>query len=307
MRYAIGLDIGGTKIRSALGNEKGELSEFLSEETDSMRIEEQIYRMLDSYSRYDCIGIGSMGPLNSEKGIITNPPNTKAKIRNLKIVSLLEKRYKVRCKLLNDCIAGVYGEKAFGAGKGVKSLAYVTFSTGVGSGVIDNNRIITGKDGNGQEVGHCGVDADIRMACRCGCLGRHWAAYSAGISMPGFIKQMLLTKYRGRKSKLSARRSITPKEFFDIASNDEVGSELLEDLGRINASGISNIVNAFDPELITIGGSIALNNQEEILDPIKRYVKDYSINRVPKIMMTPLKGDIILAGAIAFILDATKM
>ena len=154
--------------------------------------------------------------------------------------------------------------------------------------------------------GHCEVDADIRLSCRCGCFGRHWAAYAAGISMPNFIKQVLLTKYRGRKSKLNAKRNITPKEFFSIASDDKVGSEILEDLGRINASGISNIINAFDPELITIGGSVALNNQKEILDPIKRYVKDYSINRVPKIMITPLKNDIILAGAVAFILDETK-
>ena len=63
--------------------------------------------------------------------------------------------------------------------------------------------------------------------------------------------------------------------------------------------GIANIINAFDPELITIGGAIALNNPKLILRPIKKYVREYAINRIPKIMITPLGEDIVLLGAAA--------
>ena len=303
-RHAVGLDIGGTHLRATIGNGNGELREFVSEKTDSRNIERQIYRMLDGYSDFDCIGIGSVGPLDSARGVITNPPNIK--IRNLRIVELLEKKYGVRSRLLNDCVAGVYGERSFGAGKGMDNIVYVTMSTGVGSGVIENGRLMLGKDGNGHEVGHCQVDADIRLECRCGSFGRHWEAYSAGINMPNFVKHMLDTKYKGRKSRLRDIKNMAPKDFFEAAPGDDVGEQILEDFGRINASGIANVVNAYDPELITIGGSVALNNQELVMGPINRYLKDYSINRVPKVMITPLKKDIILAGAVAYILDITK-
>src|SRR5271167_3396124 len=145
MRYAVGLDIGGTHLRATLGNEKGELKEFISEKTDSKKIEQQIYRMLDNYSDYDCIGIGSVGPLDSVRGIITNPPNIN--IRNFRVTSALEKKYAVKSMLLNDCVAGVYGEKVFGAGKKYNNIVYVTLSTGVGSGVIANGSLVLGKDG----------------------------------------------------------------------------------------------------------------------------------------------------------------
>lgn len=305
MRYAVGLDIGATHVRAALGNERGELSRLVSERTDSRNIEAQVYRILDGYSGYGCIGIGSVGPLDSVRGIITNPPNIR--IRNFRIVSKVERRYGVRCALLNDCSAGVYGEMSFGAGKGVSNLAYVTISTGVGVGVIEDGRLLMGKDGNGHEAGHCGVDADIRMKCGCGCTGRHWEAYSSGTNIPGFVRRMLGTKYRGRASKLRGLGAgMTAKDFFDIAPGDRVGIGILDDLGRINASGISNVVNAYDPELITVGGSVALNNQALVMGPIRRHIKSYSINRVPRIVITPLKKSIILAGAVAYMLDATS-
>ncbi|MDE1860395.1 MAG: ROK family protein [Candidatus Micrarchaeota archaeon] len=304
MRHAIGLDIGATHIRATLGNEKGELKGFISEKTDNKGIEQQIYRLLDSYSDYECIGIGSMGPLDSFKGIITNPPNIN--IRNLRIVELLEKKYGVASRLLNDCAAGVYGERAFGAGKNLENLSYVTMSTGIGAGVIQDGRLLFGKDGNGHEIGHCEVDADIRLKCRCNCLARHWEAYGAGINIPNFVEQMLLMKYKGKNSRLRQIRNMTAKDLFDAAEDDKVAAQLLDDLGRINASGIANVVNAYDPELITIGGSVALNNQRQILDPIKRYISEYTINRLPKVMITPLGKDVILAGAVAYILDATK-
>ena len=63
-------------------------------------------------------------------------------------------------------------------------------------------------------------------------------------------------------------------------------------------------MNAYDPELITIGGSVALNNPDLILTPIQRYVARHVINRLPEIMITPLGGDIVLYGALALALDA---
>ena len=74
---------------------------------------------------------------------------------------------------------------------------------------------------------------------------------------------------------------------------------VVEELGRVNAVGFANIVNAYDPELVTIGGSIALNNPELILGPILENIDRHLINRKPRIMITPLGEDVVLYGALS--------
>jgi glucokinase len=86
---------------------------------------------------------------------------------------------------------------------------------------------------------------------------------------------------------------------FDYAgAGDELCLRILEDLGRLNAIGFANTIAAYDPELITVGGSVALNNQRMIMEPIGRYVKELSVNRLPEIKVTPLGGDVVLHGAL---------
>ncbi len=67
--------------------------------------------------------------------------------------------------------------------------------------------------------------------------------------------------------------------------------------------GFANVVNAYDPELITIGGSIALNNPELILEPILENIDRHLLNRRPRIMITPLGDDVVLYGALAMALS----
>ena len=59
------------------------------------------------------------------------------------------------------------------------------------------------------------------------------------------------------------------------------------------------VIDAYDPSIITIGGTVALKNKDLMLEPIKRYVSDYAINKIPKILISPLGEDVILYGAIA--------
>ena len=91
---------------------------------------------------------------------------------------------------------------------------------------------------------------------------------------------------------------------FDAArQGDEAALRVVEEIGKINAVGVADVVNAYDPELVTIGGSVALNNPELVLEPIKRYVAGHVINRLPEIMITPLGEDIVLYGALALALE----
>ena len=87
---------------------------------------------------------------------------------------------------------------------------------------------------------------------------------------------------------------------YDAAKEgDEICLKIVEKLGLLNAIGIANVIAAYDPELITIGGSVTLNNTRLVLEPIKRFIKDLSVNRIPEIKATPLGHDIVLYGALA--------
>jgi glucokinase len=81
---------------------------------------------------------------------------------------------------------------------------------------------------------------------------------------------------------------------------------VVEEIGRMNAVGFANIVNAFDPELITVGGSVALNNPGSIIEPIRRGIEKHLINRRPEIKLTPLGSDVVLYGGLAIALRLHK-
>jgi len=93
---------------------------------------------------------------------------------------------------------------------------------------------------------------------------------------------------------------LTTELIFKAAGmGDETALWIVDRIGFVNAVGFADVVNAYDPELITVGGSIALRNPRLTLKPIEGYIDDYLINRKPRIMLTPLGGEAVLYGALA--------
>ena len=301
----IAVDIGATNIRIASGSENGFIRK-VSEKTDQMNgpdgVPKQIIRLINTLQTdVKAIGIGSIGPIDLKKGIITNTPNYT--FNQIKVVAPLQNEYDVPVGILNDCAAGVLGEHTFGAGVGVDNLVYVTLSTGLGGGAIVDGHLLIGKDGNAPEIGHLVIHPDSELLCGCGCRG-HWEAFSSGNNIPQYAESMLKERdwtssalhqlTDGVLSKLDSRMI-----FDEAKKGDRVSVEIVEEIGKINTVGFADIVNVFDPELITVGGSIALNNPQLILDPIREDIHKYIINRMPEIMITPLGEDVVLYGALA--------
>jgi len=305
----IAVDIGATNIRVATGNSEG-IEEKIAEVTDRSKgpegVPRQIARMIRELTDApDAIGVGSIGPIDLERGMIINTPNYPFK--EIPVVEPLREAFGVPVKIVNDCTAGVLGEHVYGAGKDIDNLSYITFSTGLGGGAMVDGHLLVGKDGNAVEVGHLTIYPDSEIICGCGCPG-HWEAYSSGKNIPRFA-QMLLRSKKWHNSLLAVlcggdAKAITTETVFDAAKQgDEAALWIVDEIGKINAVGVADIVNAYDPELMTIGGSVALNNPDLILTPIQRYVAGHVINRLPEIMITPLGGDIVLYGALALALD----
>jgi glucokinase len=100
---------------------------------------------------------------------------------------------------------------------------------------------------------------------------------------------------------------LTSESLFEAANNgDSWAREIVEEIGVLNAIGFANIVNAFDPSLISVGGSVALKNAELVLPPIKKHIAEYALNEIPEIELTLVGEDVVVCGAIAAALRFTS-
>jgi glucokinase len=195
------------------------------------------------------------------------------------------------------------GEKWFGDAKSIDNFVYVTLSTGIGAGAYVDNKLLLGKDGNACEVGHLVIDFEGRLQCGCGKWG-HWEAYCSGRNIPNFARYWIKKRELEREDnpivEVALSKKLTSKQLFDFAKKeDKLALEMVEEIGRLNAMGIANLINAYDPSLITVGGGLALNNEELILKPIQQWVGAYTRNRLPTIKLTSLKEKVVLYGTIA--------
>lgn len=315
-RLAIGVDLGGTNVRVVLGDEKGRILARLSQRTETKKgpegVSKQIIGMIRSIDvegvkleDVSGVGIGSAGPLDLERGGLMEPTNIPYDF--VPLVAPLEEELELTTFLLNDCSAGVMGERFFGSGKEAKNLAYITISTGIGGGIYMDDHLLVGKDGNATEIGHFTIDYDGRLMCGCGKRG-HWEAYCSGRKIPNYVdlilnernhtelKRSILSKLRSRYGRITAKNL-----YRSAKSGDELALEIVEKIGELNAVGFACVNDAYDPSLITVGGSVTLNNVELVIDPIRKHVGEHSRNRIPEIMDTPLVEDVVLYGALAIV------
>jgi glucokinase len=242
------------------------------------------------------------------EGVLVHPPNLP--FDRVPLTKPVTEELGLPSCLINDCAGAALGERAFGAAKGLDNFVYITISTGIGAGVIENGTLLLGKDGNGHEVGHFVIDCEGRLICGCGRRG-HWEAYCSGRNIPNYVRlrlenvpektvkeSMLFRRVEGDLSRLVAADLFTAAK-----QGDNLSLELVNDIGVLNAMGFASVINAYDPSLIIVGGTVILKNRKMVLSPIKKHVGSYAINRVPKIMVTPLGDDVVLHGAIATALE----
>jgi glucokinase len=317
-KYIMAVDLGGTRVRLALSNKDGSLIGKVQERVDK-NSEEAIVKQIISIIRSLCreneidlealegVGIASAGPLDLKNGALINPTNLP--FEYVPLTEPISEELGVPAYLVNDCTAAVLSERAFGAGKGLDNIVYITIGTGIGGGAIVDGCLLLGKDGNAVEIGHLTIDFEGRLKCGCGKNG-HWEAYCSGRNIPNFARMRLkdIDKAIVEKSLIYARvkgdlSKLTSETLFSTAKEgDKLSLRLVEEIGVLNAIGFANVINAYDSSLITVGGTVTLENKKLILSPIRKYVKDYVVNRVPKIIATPLGEDVGIFGAVATVL-----
>ncbi len=283
---AVGIDIGGSKLM--VGVSDNNRQNIHTEETGQTNSEfkKQLETILKQNQDVSATCIASAGTIDMKKGIILKSPNTR--IRNFNVRELFEKHHK-RLYLVNDCVAALVGEKCFGDAN-TENFIYLTISTGIGAGIFVDGRILFGKDGNAHEVGHTVLDMEERMKCGCGKRG-HWEAYCSGTGIPVFASYLMKQAGFNRNIK-------NAKEFFELAKKEKPAKDALEIIAKINAMGIANLINCYDPELIVLGGPVALKNPDYI-QKSQKHIKNYLINRMPEMRFTKLKDGNVIQGALA--------
>jgi glucokinase len=314
--FVAAVDLGGTWVRVALIDKNGKFHAKAQETVDARSAEamsNQLVRLVHlvctsggvGSRRLAGVGIASAGPLDIKQGALTKPTNIPLEF--VPLVDPIGDALGVSTYLVNDGTAGVLGERWFGAGRGIDNLVYVTIGTGIGGGAIVDGHVLLGKEGNAVEIGHFVIDYEGRLTCGCGQRG-HWEAYCSGKNLPAYVQMrlrdmspavvkesLLYTWLRNDPSNLRAQN------LFNVAKRgDNVALQLVEEIGVLNAMGFANVINAYDPSLITVGGAVALANKNLVLPPIRQHVSEYSLNREPKMKTTPLGTDAgVLGGAAA--------
>jgi len=278
-KKVIGIDIGGTKtaIIYAVEDDGGiELVDKIKFPTTTVKetidaifrnIDELISRNGLKASQIHAIGISCGGPLNSTTGLIMSPPNLPG-WDNISIVDMIKKRFNISCAIQNDANACALAEWKFGAGKGTQNMAFLTFGTGLGAGLILNGHLYSGTNDNAGEVGH------IRIT-EFGPVG-----YGKAGSLEGFgsgngiaqLAQMKLTeKYQMGESVSWCLSTEIPNITAQVvAENAQKGDKLANEIIRISARnlalGLAILIDILNLECIVIGSIYARN--ENLFYPI---------------------------------------
>lgn len=300
MKYAIGIDIGGTKISVTLGTSNGKIlvrKKILTKtrsgsKTCVREIMESVGLLIrDSKNagrKILGIGIGAPGAVNSKKGILPRSPNLPG-WAGIPLCGLIKKKFGLPVSIANDANAAAVGEAVFGAGKKLDHFIYITISTGVGGGIVIDGRLYEGAGFVAGEIGHMTVVPGGKK-CRCGhrgCL----EAYASGTAIADSYSAFKKKKVLGAKEVGTAVRE---GDTFALRSYEEAAYYL--------GIGLANLMNILNPEAIVIGGGVLMSAPREYWRAVIRSAKEHAwpeAFRTTRVLPSPLLGHSGDFGALA--------
>ncbi len=314
MKYAIGVDIGGTKISVTLGTSSGKILACCEIATQTGRrtpacIKEltktlAIFIKESGVSRKKIlgIGVGCPGAVNSRKGTLPRSPNLPG-WAGLPLKKILFGTTGLPVFLGNDANAAALGEGLFGAGKDSKNFIYMTVSTGVGGGLVINGQLYEGSGFVAGEVGHISIVPDGKK-CLCGqrgCL----EAYASGTAIGNYVRERMtrhntsISKFFPKNKKFNAREvGMAARE------GDKLSIESYKQAGYYLGIGIANLLNIINPEKVLIGGGVLKSAHPVFWTTMMRSARQHAwpeAFRTVRILRSRLKGHVGDLGALALV------
>ena len=313
-KLIVGVDLGGTQIRAALADAQGEIIQQVSRPTMAdegleavlERIKESIRQVLPAdIGQVSAVGVAAPGPLNPRRGIVREAPNLPG-WKNVPLKELMEAEFGLPVVVGNDANLAALAEQRFGAGQGVADLIYITVSTGIGGGVIVDNRLLLGAQGLAGEVGHQTIEAH-GPRCKCGNIGC-LEALAAGPAIARRARELIRDGAGTAITDLVGGDldKITAKVVNQAAqAGDPIAIEIFHQAGFYIGVGIVNLLHIFNPSLIVIGGSVTKAGNL-LFEPIRATVRQRAMashywENTPIVPAT-LGDDVALLGAVALVL-----
>jgi glucokinase len=310
--WVIAVDLGGTQIRVALCDARGNILNRTAQPADAVegveavfaRIVASIRATASDWSNVRGIGLGAPGTTDPWRGIIFEAPNLPG-LMDFPMKARLEKELGVPASVGNDANLAALGEHRFGAGRGTSDMIYVTISTGIGGGIITNNRLFLGARGFAGEIGHQTIQAD-GPRCNCGNIGC-LEVLAAG---PAIVRAARDAMGAGRASKIRAwvnndLTQITGTLVTQAARDgDALAKEILDRAGYYIGLGLVSLLHNFDTQLFVLGGGVAIHAWDLIYPPIQTTFDQYampSMRRAVRIVPAQLGDDAGLLGAAALV------
>lgn len=313
--YYFGIDLGGTNIAAGIVDENYHILKKASIPTLATRPTDEIAKDMAGLclslakemdiplSEIEACGIASPGTCNSETGVVefsnNIPMNFYPMVEKIRGYLGMEAVY-----IDNDANAAALAEALAGAAKGAKVAIMVTLGTGVGGGIIFDGKIYSGVNSAGGELGHMVIEKDGRP-CTCGRRGC-WEAYSSATGLINMTREKMqetkdtvmweLCDYD--LARISGRTAFNAMKLY----YDKAGKEVCESYISYLATGVANLINIFQPDVICIGGGVC-NEGDPLFVPLREqaYKENFARNgnKYPRIEKAALGNDAGIIGAAA--------
>lgn len=305
--YIIGVDLGGTQMRAARFDADLNVLERVAQPTKARQGRDAVIHNLlnliarvvpDDRDSVQGIGVSAAGPINPRTGVIISPPNLDG-WDNVPLLKLIQERFGITTYLGNDANVAALAEVKSGAATGFSHVIYLTVSTGIGCGVIDDGHLIIGSRGLGAEAGHMIMVVGDRISTL--------EKEAAG---PAIAAKAVKRLEAGASSQIrdlvdGDLSQITAKTVGQAAAKgDALACALIHDAGFTVGLGIVSLMHLFNPEIVVVGGGVT-NTGDLLFNPMREAVRQYALDpayweHVP-IVPAALGDNVALIGAGALV------
>jgi glucokinase len=310
--YVVGVDLGGTKILSAvfdgslrvLSREKKNTRAELGAEGVVERVAECVNEALAAaavpHAAIAAIGVGVPGMVDQARGVVKIAPNLGW--HDLALGKLLERRLHFPAALINDVQAGTLAVKHQGAGRKLQNFVCMFIGTGIGGGIVLGGELYRGSAGMAGEIGHMVVEPEDGPKCGCGNCGCMEAVASRG----AIVRRVVTAMEKGRKSVVwdlcdgdttRVRSRILAEAYRE---GDKLVCKIIDDACHYIGIGAANLINVLNPQAVVLGGGLMQALGDKVLPRVRKSAMEHVIGATPervKILDSGLGDDAGIIGA----------
>lgn len=302
----VGIDVGGTKVLAGVVDHFGRVRATARRSTpgrrvESRHVEDALTEALDEVAagtRIRGVGVAAAGFVDVTGERVMFAPHLPWLDEPVRV--RLEERWGLPVALENDATAAAHAEATYGAGRHADDVIIVTMGTGIGGGIVLDRRIRRGLNGMAGEFGHMQVVPD-GLECECGGRGC-WEQYSSGNALVRFARSQLGSQPTVLQELCAGNPASLTGQMVSAAAEDGdlLAQEAFRRVGEWLGVGLANLVAAFDPECLVVGGGVSAAG-ERLLGPARTALTNSLVGAghrvVPPILVAQLGPEAGLIGA----------